>query len=94
MGWVGNLSDPTHNAQPYGFVVNGTALTSIYQPDTQLTSAPPGSPFPFARLASTVPPNGTAFYVYHQIDNVTFAEDKYDLSIGHWASKNITISTT
>ncbi|MCJ1247925.1 hypothetical protein MMC30_005140 [Trapelia coarctata] len=95
MGWVGNLSvtPASRNIYPYGYLVNGTALVSLYRSDGQLSSVPPESPFHFARLASTVPTNGTVFYMYHQIDNVTFAEDKYDMSIGHWASTNITIAT-
>jgi len=52
----------------------------------------PIAPFPYTRLAVTTPPASKAFYLYHQINASTLAEDIYDTAVSSWGSTNITIS--
>lgn len=47
-------------------------------------TALPNSSFPFARLASVRSADGTATFVYHQINGTTFAEEQWDLIEETW----------
>lgn len=71
------------------FQVDGTELVS--ESRGPLANKPKNS-FPFKRLASSNQENSTTVYLYHQLDEVTFAEEVYDSSRGLWTTaKNITI---
>ncbi|MCJ1479151.1 hypothetical protein MMC13_007835 [Lambiella insularis] len=85
----------TSDARVYGFWVNGTTLSSItsFGNDVYPTTSP-SSQFPYTRLASTSPGNGTEILLYHQINDTAFAEDVYDTSGGVWSSSSFTISTS
>ncbi|MCJ1433832.1 hypothetical protein MMC27_003197 [Xylographa pallens] len=52
----------------------------------------PPSIFPFARLGSTTELNSTAVYLYHQLNDTAFAEDKYDTVGSFWTSSTIGLS--
>ena len=74
--------------------VNGTALAPLCPPDVPShPQAAPTSPYPFKRLATTSAPNSTIFYIYHQLDDMTFAEDEWSQLNGGWTTSNISIST-
>ena len=90
---VGNLSS-INDICSYYLWVNGTTLSSSFDNDQNLLNNPPTSPFPYARLATTTPDNGEAFYLYHQINESVFAEDVWDRSLGSWSSSAINIATT
>ena len=67
---------------PYGLWVDGTTL-SYYNVDFKpLLGGSTNSPFPFTRLASIFPSNGSNFYLYHQISETTFVEDLWSSDIG------------
>ena len=59
------------------------------------------SPFPFSRLAVTnrTVPNGfdvltsEEYYLYHQINETAFAEDRFEVAGDAWISKNITLGS-
>ena len=53
----------------------------------------PVSPFPYTRLAVTNSPDNRTFYLYHQLDESTMAEDAYDIQYKGWIPKNISIHT-
>lgn len=50
--------------------------------DGESLGALPDNPFPFARLASIS--IGDFTYLYHQINETTFAEEQYDSTLGRW----------
>ena len=58
--------------------INGT------QPVAGPDSATPVTPFPFARLASAYPADGSSTFLYHQINDTTFAEEHWDSSSAAW----------
>ena len=61
-----------------------------------MTVPPVLSPFPYSRIsASTSGPLDSAnkFWLYHQINATTFAEDQYDKFIGHFTSTNVSVET-
>lgn len=58
--------------------INGT------QPVAGPDSPTPVTPFPFARLASVYPADGSSTFLYHQINDTTFAEEHWDSSSEAW----------
>lgn len=46
----------------------------------------PDKAFPFARLASVTLADGSATYLYHQMNGTTLAEEKWDASLSAWSS--------
>ena len=44
----------------------------------------PDAAFPFKRLASLVSSDKNTAYLYHQINETTFAEEQYDLLLTDW----------
>ena len=75
----------------YAFWVNDTGLTLSTDMFKTLPSLPHSS-FPFKRLAGTSLVNGTSFFIYHQLNSSTFAEDQWDNSLGGWVSNSFEIS--
>ena len=81
------------------YVLNGTRLQAVFGEATPPYGGfplnPPESPFPFARLASTSPntTDNTEFIIYHQINDIVFAEDVYETMGETWSSRNFSIST-
>ena len=74
------------------FWVNGTKLAHAI--NLELAPAPadgPSSPFPYKRLGGASPFNATFFYIYHQMNDTTFAEDHWDETTEVWTSNNVTI---
>jgi len=88
---VGDLSS-ANDAATYGLFVNGKTLSS-FSGDPELFTSPPESPYPYTRLATTSQPNSYVFYLYHQINETTIAEDAWDESTGVWTSSKISIPT-
>lgn len=88
----------TWRDNPLLFWVNGTELETqqvsiglnIAGPDPNPTSGPERG-FPYSSLGGTVPVNGIAYYLYHQLDDLTIAEDKWSPEAGVWALSNITV---
>ncbi|KAL8792432.1 MAG: hypothetical protein Q9195_004965 [Heterodermia aff. obscurata] len=70
------------------FWVKNQTLTPLS--DSVVTS--PQSLFPFSRLASIVPLNGSDFFIYHQLNASNFAEDRWDDSLSGWISNSFEIS--
>ena len=89
---VGNLSS-FNDLWPYYLWVNGTTLSSFYDPDVSMFNNPPTSAFPYTRLAATTTDGSTAFYLYHQINESIIAEDVWDRALGSWSSSTINIAT-
>ena len=54
----------------------------------------PLSPFPYSRFSTSNVGTGSNFYLYHQINGTTFAEDLFDSSIGHFTSSFFSIGTS
>ena len=52
--------------------INGT------QPAMSPGYPPPDNPFPFTRLASVSSADGSSIFLYHQINDTTFAEEHWD----------------
>ena len=74
--------------------VNGTAIAPLCPPDIPAhPQAAPMSLCPFKRLATTSAPNSTIFYIYHQLNDLTFAEDEWSQLNGGWTTSNLSIST-
>ena len=88
------------NSIPYFYTIyiNGTTLRlfSGGTPDGVEESVPPvirpPSMFPFTHFASTILSNSTVVYLYHQLNNTAFAEDKYDTVGSFWTSSTIGLS--
>lgn len=65
--------------------------------NTDLNPIPRSGPetgFPYSRLGGTAPFNATAYYLYHQLDDVTIAEEKWTPETGVWVLSNITVETS
>lgn len=77
-------------AYEYGLWVNDTQLSNA-SPNA-LAATKSASSFPFSRLAGFSPLNTTYFFVYHQLNETAFVEDKWDMIVGDWVSKDFTIS--
>lgn len=58
--------------------INGT------QPVANADGPTPVTPFPFARLASAYPADDGSTFLYHQINDTTFAEEHWDSSSEAW----------
>ena len=92
---------PTQGIDPLLFWINGTKL-EIQQAYSGLATShfdtiPDSGPetgFPYSRLGGTVPFNATAYYLYHQLDDVTIAEETWSLETGVWVLSNITVGTS
>lgn len=53
----------------------------------------PSNEFPFTRLASVTLTDGSATYLYHQMNGTTFAEEQWDDTLRTWLSPEyITVS--
>ncbi|MCJ1261816.1 hypothetical protein MMC22_001684 [Lobaria immixta] len=90
---------PTQEINPVLFWINGTKL-EIKQVRSNLGVTGFNVPesgsktgFPYSRLGVTMPLNATAYYLYHQLDNVTIAEEKWSSETGVWVLSNITVGT-
>jgi len=44
----------------------------------------PNNTFPFSRLASVTSKDGSASYLYHQMNGTTLAEEQFDKSLNLW----------
>ena len=65
----------------------GSELSLIWINGTQPVSSPdntPDSSFPFKRLASAYSPDRLSTFLYHQINDTTFAEEHWDSSSMAW----------
>ena len=78
--------------QTYGFWVNDKRLVPLASDLFDSLPVLPESPFPFTRLAGLSPSNGSSFFIYHQLNASSFAEDQWDSSVGGWVSSSFTIS--
>lgn len=73
------------------YLVNGTQLVCPTCEEDSIKQDPPGSSFPYPRLA-TVPgaKSNSSFYLYNVIDGTTLAENYFDYNLNLWSrSKNI-----
>ena len=85
----------TEKINPYQFWVNKTQLEM--QPVSGYSGGPnsgPDTEFPYTRLAGTVPVNASAYYLYHQLNQTTIAEDRWSPDSGVWVSNLITVPTS
>lgn len=84
-----------YNPNSYGLWVNDTTLSSFDSDSVDSGMIPdrPPSPFPFTRLWGFSPLNSSFLLLYHQLNDTVFAEDKWDVAVGDWVSKNISILT-
>ena len=76
----------------FGFWVKNQALTALLSDPFSSVPTSPQSPFPFSRLAGMIPVNGSDFFIYHQLNASSFAEDQWDDSLGGWISNSFEIS--
>ena len=75
----------------YSIWINGTQPVLIGEDDSNPSL--PSSEFPFKRLASVTLTDGSATYLYHQMNGTTFAEEQWDDSLQNWVSTEyITVS--
>ena len=77
-----------------GYWINGTTENRFGDVPSFLVHSPPAGPFPYSRLATYLPSNGTETFLYHQLNATVIAEDFLNEAIGNWGSNNITILTT
>ena len=55
------------------------------EPVIGIGSNVPKNTFPFARLASVTTLDNKTTYLYHQMNETTFAEESFEASVGEWA---------
>ncbi|KAG7004505.1 ToMV susceptible protein tm-1(GCR26) [Physcia stellaris] len=79
----------------YGFCVKDKRLVSLGITEHGFRPIPstPTTPYPFARLAGLKPAITTNFFIYHQLNASTFAEDQWDDTVGGWVSNLFSIAT-
>ena len=70
-------------------VVYGEDVMWINQGKTEVgydtnTTIAPKSTFPFTRLASVLTLDNQNNYLYHQMNETTFAEEYFEASMGEW----------
>lgn len=76
---------------PFGVCVNGTKLVYFGLPP--YPQSIPDSAFPFTELAAAYSGQDSKFYLYHQLNDDTFLEEKWDGALGLWRSGIFSIST-
>lgn len=88
----------TQDNSLYQFWVNKTRLEmqSLFWslPTSVGPNFGPETEFPYTRLAVTVPFNASAYYLYHQLNQTTIAEDRWSPDSGVWVSNLITVPTS
>ena len=62
--------------------INGTQPTLFCGEEFDMQM--PDNKFPFTRLANIVSLDGSTFFLYHQINGTTFAEEQYDRTPQTW----------
>lgn len=67
----------------HGIWINGTQPV-LMPVDPTLTAKVPDNEFPFTRLASVTSTDGSATYLYHQMNGSTFAEEQWDDTLQAW----------
>ena len=89
---IASTGDPSDSQ--YGFCVKDKRL-ALLGTDYMFKTIPsmPSTPYPFARLARLTPAIGTNFFIYHQLNASTFAEDQWDDTVGGWVSNLFSIAT-
>ena len=86
-------SDIAPFGSSYALWINGTqpALIPTRINDAVLTL--PSNDFPFKRLASVTLTDGSATYLYHQMNGTTFAEEQWHNALRDWLpTEYITVS--
>ena len=63
--------------------INGTQ-PALIRLEYTLDATLPSTEFPFTRLASVTSTDGSATYLYHQINGTTFAEEQWDDKLRAW----------
>lgn len=77
----------------YAIWINGTKPVLYTSDGGAPDNALPDNAFLFARLASVTLADGSATFLYHQINGTTFAEEQWDDSLTAWIpSEYITVS--
>lgn len=79
-------SDIAAFGSDYGIWINGTHPALIPTEYTGTVPTLPSNEFPFKRLASVTLTDGSATYLYHQMNGATFAEEQWDNSLQEWLS--------
>ena len=70
---------------PLALWINGTQPALIPTVTEYTESATlPSNEFPFKRLASVTSTDGSATYLYHQMNGTTFAEEQWDDTLRAW----------
>lgn len=89
---ISNPEDPSDSQ--YGFRVKEKRLASL-GPEAEFNLIPstPSTPYPFGRLAGFSSAVGANFFIYHQLNASTFAEDQWDDTVGGWVSNLFSIAT-
>lgn len=80
-----NQSDIATFGSIYGIWINGTQPVLISMA-YQNAATVPDNEFPFTRLASVTLTDGSATYLYHQVNGSTFAEEQWDDTLHAWLS--------
>ncbi len=70
----------------YGIWINGTQPVLIRLGPSPVPPRVPDNEFPFTGLASVSSTDGSATYLYHQMNGTTFAEEQWDDSLEAWLS--------
>ena len=79
-------------ASPLQFAVWVRGTEPIILNNYGVETPAPNVSFPFRRLAGVTSSDQAAYFLYHQIDGTTFAEEQFDASSSDWLpSSNITI---
>lgn len=75
-----------------GIWINGTQ-PALIQTEYDESTTLPSNEFPFTRLASVTLTDGSATYLYHQMNGTTFAEEQWDDTLRAWVRPEyITVS--
>ena len=78
-----NQSDIAIFGSLCGIWINGTQPVLISE-GHQDAAMVPDNEFPFTRLASVTLTDGSATYLYHQVNGSAFAEEQWDDTLNAW----------
>ena len=71
-------------ASPLEFAVWVRGIEPIILNNYGFETPAPNVSFPFRRLAGGISSDQAAYFLYHQINDTTFAEEQFDASSSDW----------
>ena len=74
--------------------MNQTKLSFLSNGGQDKLPETPSTPFPYPRIATTTTINNRAFYVYHQLNETTMAQEVWDPNSPNWSSVYIDVAVS